>query len=966
MPRAEKATPNRNTVVEFGAIASPVIQPYFGMDRTARDINASDSEQVENVIYIDGLGYTLKGHQINLAQLWEGQNQGTPLLGTYPTEVIEQNFFSQDSLTGVIYSGSPAAGMPMRQKQVASTGSWDIKLDADQTAYPGPSTAAIADLDRLFVSTALHEPDSGLNFQFILPSSGLALHGPVAAIGFSGPAGTDDDLEGFGQYFLVCSGTGQADLYERGTKDGSTTWAKRFSFPYCQVAAATLQSISILSDATEMCSNGWKGTTLAFHTMNASAMGKGFKLIEALIATAQTAVARHFHTFRVPGAGQTATQLTQARIDIRRDVRALFSASEMTFPEEGVILDAPFSMPSVVTDAEPVTMQWFGDRPSGTDIAVQLYCGTNDGTGAAWTEMTRTVVSENCKGQHLSFAFPTGFIGRHFQVKITLTSDGGKRPTFANYHVERAAVTAEAVVTDMEFPVRAAGVAVPAASVSGVSITGIGEDPTMETANLELSDMLGVNPSGRYRTGRPLDVVVKDDAGDVVSYLHRGIIQSVTSKKLARRGADYPSDDSYVAQIVTKGEWQRIERCYVPKQMVFFDPAVGLPWVVTTAVKYVLQTYCGYQASQLDIPSLPIRFLGEDVKLESGSEVSQVLTRWLSDYLAAYLVFDRNAGTDGMWRLIARKSPPYDDILLRFTPDHPGSGKISTRIGAYGSTTAGSGQVIQHLPMFELEERWERPEANIVAVYGGSPSKSKSANVTEVRAESDAEAPITQLSQVAVNVESVNLFGLDPAHAFYPDTDSPDYLGEPWTVEVRDPALSTQAAVDWVCRRIYDATVYARHYKTFRTYLPFITVQGDSYQATPRPPQFYDMVEVWEGGDWVPYVISAPPKFEYKKSGHMTMQVELMTSTGVQNYAAIPRSALGPYQWWSAVAKKIIGDTGLRGYRKPVASAGRKLTLSPAAMSTLPESVAKPIQDLDPSSPTFGQFYTMAGYDPAP
>lgn len=67
-----------------------------------------------------------------------------------------------------------------------------------------------------------------------------------------------------------------------------------------------------------------------------------------------------------------------------------------------------------------------------------------------------------------------------------------------------------------------------------------------------------------------------------------------------------------------------------------------------------------------------------------------------------------------------------------------------------------------------------------------------------------------------------------------------------------------------------------------------------------------------------------------------------------------------------ALARLVAKRSGAKSTKvapqgKGVQAAGK---LSHSEIQSLPEDILKPIQDIDPLSPTFGEFYYMAGYDP--
>ena len=69
-------------------------------------------------------------------------------------------------------------------------------------------------------------------------------------------------------------------------------------------------------------------------------------------------------------------------------------------------------------------------------------------------------------------------------------------------------------------------------------------------------------------------------------------------------------------------------------------------------------------------------------------------------------------------------------------------------------------------------------------------------------------------------------------------------------------------------------------------------------------------------------------------------------------------------QYLKTVTAAIASATGVKAKGSPKGTGGASATANlHSQINALPEEMCKPIQDMNPASPTFGKFYFMAGYD---
>lgn len=958
------STPNRNTRLDFGRHRYAIYQPYFLFDRDASQINQSVDERVTNAHFVTGIGYRLRSYQMRAHNAFETNNQPGRPAHSVPAGFSLIAHHRDEPLSGVTYLGTPASGGLLYQKQVAAGGSWEDRLSADQTSYPGPTLTSAVTLDRVYASNDVHDPQDGLVFEFVNPGSRVRLLGPIASVYFNGPAGTDDRLSGFGQYCLVIELSGECSLYERGDSGGSTVWKLRGQFGIPLGPFDSLTTLVITTNATPACSGLWRGNRIVFKQSSAldlRSKSKGFtaQLEGNLLTAAATAIGNAIEPFvyTVPRASIEPIQQTAIRLDLRRDVRALLNVGTLTYPTTGEIIDEPVAFPTVATDAQPFTFEWYGDRPTGTTITAKLFDHETD------TELTGTTTIDDCIGQQIVFDVPTGTQIRYLRAEFELTGDGTKTPTLTGYRIIRQPVTSEDIEdAAITVPIRAAGTAIPSVPVESVDISGTGEDPAEESASFVVSDLLTEGSALYGYSGKPVDAVITDDLGAVTSIIHTGYVKSSSSVRVA------PSTDDEARRytIASSGMYERLRRAISPTRLNLLDKNAGIslddaaPQKATDALR-LLFTACGYPSAALDIPDLPIRLFGYDQNavIEPSTPLYEPIMQIVRDYLGGYVIWDPNAGDAGMWRVVARKNAPYG-YLARFTPNHPGNLKLPhlpESYGTEGTHSYASGQEVPVLPMLRgIEDQWEPAEANCVIVNGTTLNPSAFPGNTK-----------GMQHAFAINFESVNALGLGFGDPLLPDPTDPDTLGELVCINVWDPTLTTPEAAKWVARRVFDAACYARHYLRFRSFLPLVTDITDTHQTYARPLRFYDMVEVWDNREdaWVPYVvIKCSPR--YKKSGFMYADYVLMSTTPITQFAQ-GTGPIDPFRieqrYRKGAARRSMGHPA---HSAMVFSSQRQISFSLGAASTLPVQTSAALQVLDPTDPNFGTFLTLPGYDPAP
>lgn len=993
---AESITAGYRTAVVFDKFSPVVNQPHFAWQRRAEEIARGDTGPQSNVFFIPGIGIILKPDHAAVSGPYElTDQQGGYLTGAavqVPAAVTMQYTARKYDYTGVTYVGVADQSQPMFRKKVADGASWDIKLDVDEAAFPGPAKWEDAtDVDRMLVTIADHDPRDQVSFRMHVPGAAQDRPGGIGNLYFNGPAGkgrrsvyVDSEglpqpcagEKGLGQYALKLQMDGIAKLYERGyplDADGEPirvdgeivyTWFKRWQFTYMAVPASGMAvHIVVATDCVQDGSGSFIGTKIAFMTLHATEFqwdSKG-KLLPVTLVSGKS-----FHVFPVPRLEENPVQVEKLRIDVRRDLRAEYGVSKVVYPTSGEVVDDVFTLPFHPTPDEPLRLEWYGPRPTGTTLGLKLY-RADDGT-----EIAGTVTIDDEFGQVIEFTPPVDMPRAYF-AKFEKTGPGTSTPILREYRVYR-----EAVVETPDYPVitvhddRGPLVSrtLPTLFPTSVECAGVSEDPETENIKVTIVDMVGEDLTLPFKTGTPINVELHDpDDDSLITVVSGGIIQRSTKEVIGFTGKAYPNSDAYRLEIDASGEWGRAKRWLLPARFVANDPDdPSLVIKATKAVEYFFHKAGGVPLTELDIPDLPQRLFtevgGESLQtVEPGSLAFEQIKEIIQDYTGGYVIRDKNAGHDtdtpGMWRLLLRNRPPYNN-LLKIYRDHPGAGKLPHVIASYLDGVGPGGQAI--LATYAMRDdngksertTFEPPEGNFVQVFGGSGAGSSVGGMHP-----------GMLSQVAFNPVSFNYLNLPSSHDFYPDPSNPDFLGECVQIQVYDYTLNTQAAVDWVCRRVFDSACYGREVVKVKCPIRLVTDITDTLQQRPRLPRFNDPVQYQQpDGSFGQYlVVSCNPKWDF--DGLIVMEMELVTTTNINTYG-LPIGAFDMFDLSRARIKaaKTAGGTPPRTRQNRLRN--REFYVNSVAFTGWPAGIPTELQYMNPEEETFGQFKYMVDYDPVP
>lgn len=963
-----------------------VTQIPFVWERRADEMMRGQREQEIGVKYHQGIGLRLRAHQEDYGKLFEREVAQSRFYGSLVATVADgftqEYIHRQYDYPDLNYvDGAAAETVRMWERRVGAGSSWAQSLTADAAAFPGPEPAENnLPIDRVFVTSEPHYPDVPLIVMAIVPKS-PARGGPWGTIYFTGPCTVNDAGSGTGSYALKMFDSGMCRLYERcRTGSGGTgrAWVRRMEFQYAvDPGPNRFYMLSIASDASEDCVDGsWLGRTIKFASAGAEGSeGSGYAgaagILQATSALAQMVLTRQAFVYRCAGAHLAQPEPEPLRLDFRRDVRGHFAVTAMSYDPEAIFFDDDVALHTWPTPGTPITVAWYGSFPEGTRCRVRLF--------DVATELELPggkLIADTCQSgaiQYPMIGYP--FDRRIFRPQIELYADDDTRtPTLVRYRILRKGLIENPDFPTLTFP--AARGNYPALGrqelVNLLEVEDATDDPSQESATVEIADFTGEMPELAFRVGSPVDIEIVDTAEppNVVTKLARFFVADVSHEQIAgERHSDqtrqYPKAGSRLYRVSGPGEATRLKRTLFPARWALIDePAEGEAAVTPMKVTDALFTSISlaYQEDRIDVPDLPVRFFPDGTEhggllVEPYSEVFQFVVEHARDYLGGWLHFDTCAGPSGMWRILQQRRPPYN-VLMRFTDRHPGDGHLPHMLGSYpvDTVTGGpyDGQLIPHNFIDRTEGRRTEPaEGNCVLTMGGMP-------------EGNAQS-ISMLTQFVFNPVSANFFNLGPSHPHYPDSQSPDFLGgDAVPIVVIDATLTTPEAVNWITRRVFDYACFGREYRTFHAPLRYIVDVTDPLQAFPRKLRFGDVVEVLEpdGVTWRTWlVVRCSPSYE--RDGYQFARYELVTSSRIDSFGM----PVGQFDLFALerlrrkAARRAVG----RNYRAQfLRTANRTVEVGASPYMALPAWTMPPIQNIDPGDPGFGSFFFMPDYDPAP
>lgn len=878
-------TPTRKTHIFVDCAEYSQLEPPFQIQRALGQIASGDFGERVDVLLAESVGWQLKAIQDDHArarQTTDGQT-GLVLAGAgplggflYAPRIVTKDTWKKTP--GVTYAaGVAATGDPYFQDQYHSGDTPDdagLRLAADQAAFPGPSHPFEAsELDRKAVSASADSTDTYKEYRFtlLIHDARQTDFGHFASFYFAGPAGTQRDFIGYGQYCLMILSDGKAYLCERGEYYDRTTepdptkmpnyWVTVAVFRYnpAGVSGANKVQFDVRALSPNNVPTPYKYGSITIKTLGVEQKrspsgtdGRSNTFIsrgpkeELEGSDAQSgylyAVPREEHGYtstEVPGRSKPC----QVRVDIARGLRPNAQVRQLTYDPDGTLRDDPFDLKFYPCRTKDIVIEFKGAQPPGTAITVQLFEVVDSKT---FNEIVAT------SSTTWSATFPTSVDIRYYFVKFTLTSaDGTKTPILQGYSARRDGTRVLTDPTEFEVDNGATTVESPpdppvitlARTVgSDVSIAQPEADPSRANASFMVDDLVGMFDRIKVRGMLNTRIETEYDPLDSSkrSILFRGRIVAPRGVKKGR-GSAYPGQwRQYYCDAV--GPWQALTEAISTVMYNFndVDPndlTLKRPWKVTDAVRAMLG-WAGFPPEMIDVPDLELRFWANgsnDTRIEPFSNIGDVILLYVRQWLGMRLVFDDNAGDYGMWRVRYAPLPPYN-YFCHFVTTGPGAGKSAILPESYGLL---DGRPIVPILAGTLTT-WKKPlEFNKLTL-----------TTTGLAAGRDG-ATRFKASQTFYNTKSFNFFDLDPSHPMFPDPEHPDYSTKIIPAWVIDPTLGGDAnkndisgVLDRFGRRMMAIAGCTKTGLKFRAAIPLALEEDDPLSTVPRMPQYYDAVTV--------------------------------------------------------------------------------------------------------------------------
>lgn len=862
----------------------------YAIDLNFLAAGAGEPSHQSNVNFIPGVGWRLASYNEEWWRKWErvdddgpetlrSTGNGGPLIVAAGIEEVKRNRRSDEltgAYTGVV--GLADEGDIYYQKAVPAGTDWDeANLAADQAAFPGPAgLPEIVELDRIYVTNQNFQPDDEWSAQFRIPGRpGDQFPGVIGILYYGAPAGADDILDGHGLYALVLLGNGMAWLMERGKvfTGGEQAWVTRKTIKWCspnQVAGYT-HNIVYHTDALET-DTGWTGQTQVFsfsHFVDPRAFGDprdqgNFVRMMAGVAANAISPSTSSEVYVAPRVKKTKTYVDKWRLDLRRDIRALWSIQRKKFHEEGTLRGATFSLPFLPSDTTiPIRLEFYGPEPGDAALDGTLY--KKDGT-----ELTLTSSGSIPGVGHYKF-FEVDPNENYYYPEFTLgrSTTGDKSPTLQRYRIVRDGRQDVMDPGEFEATEFAEGVAVGAGfthlratEITSVAINGGDEDPTLANASFTIEDYIGLLPRLDVRGDVRVRVESEYDSSNSAlrTVLFDGYAKpsARVARTVRRRGiggfgplSEYPKAGYKSYDVVAAGMWQRLEEALMPFYFDYrFNPDTQLPFKVTDVIRTLI-SIAGFAEDEIDIPDLPLLLWPDNgmdgsTAIEPLASIAENIIKLCQEYLGTSITWDGNAGAKGMWRLIPHKTAASVEagahsVLAEFyettVPDL--SGKVRWCLGSYSTTP----RATSFIRSGSLHTRTIKPEGNLVIVSG---TGNLSGTGPDKIAAFMANHKSFDFRKLGIYDASENPNGPDPDH--------PDWLGRVVPIVVCDPSIGGGGdddenergtlAAKWVCRRVFDFACHARKEKVFQAPLLYVTDPLDEHQTSPRPLRWYDPVYV--------------------------------------------------------------------------------------------------------------------------
>jgi hypothetical protein len=767
-------------------------------------------------------------------------------------------------------AGVQSTGDYFFTKRVTSGTSWNSSLAGGDTQPTLTTTNYPMDRVLAAPTSGTYDAMTGYLLRWVMPGAHTASPDSIMSFYFGGSVlgGTGFAHTGYGRFCLNVSGDGRCVLFE--WIDAAWSQVADWRFAGAGWMPHGMGSLAIIPHFPRYIEfrSAWTENP---HTM-----------LDMLVASALAAIRieqgdglrtflyettnRGADAFQANGTGpvRPITGAGNVMFDVRRDLRLSWQVNRLCYPASGTLTDRPFTVPGQVTDGgsggnphilrvDPLSWNYSADGVTQlTSVTFQAQDAT---TGSNLTGGNQTGSFNGAPFSYTGWKLPGG--QNEVQVVATLaTSESSPRyhtPSMIGYEAKRTGTNAT-----INNGAKSGGI------LREFSSTGPGFNPDEDTANLVISDtkneLTFVRQRGRM--GVRVETTYPSNAGKT-AVIFEGYLGRCDSSLRGKNGMVYPSANWRDLSCDLIGKADRMRHAYFHNYEIFFDDsryapsgngsgANPQPWKITDIIRHSFNL-AGFDDSQLDIFDDPLRLFptlkGNAAGLyvpALGSSVLDYILMLARDFHNAFVVWDANAGSAGMWRLL-RPPTGTETPLWNFTKVPAVRGRLQHLSASYPANTS---------PVLSIEPYKEyvvAPEGNQLTVYGGYNKTEDGKGYHQIRAHISNRA-------------SWNAPGFSQS-----DTTNLDYLGMIVPVAYTDLLIRSQVACNWIARRIFNLACRGRQFVTFAAELVLVQPSDSVYSThVKRPLRLGDTVNL----DGVRYLVhSCSPIFN--KSANQAAKYEL-------------------------------------------------------------------------------------------
>jgi hypothetical protein len=832
------ATKGRKLHIIIDANDRVMIEPSFGMERQfgqiAREIKPQKSAMIPGVGWIlrPLLYDRYKAHERTLADPYILLPSALTL--TIPSDgFFESKRYRKPSDQTGADSGAaadmPAVGDPFVVKRIPADADWSsaiYRLDADQTAFPGPTTDDSIVMDRVAVSTAPNEFFQPVAFRYFLVQQLVGGQDSPYRWYLNAAPSSDEKCRGFGNYCIQATGHGSVNVWERGKVGPDFTdigWVFRDEVLMPWIGDAGASRDGFLQIYTTKQSGESLNGKISFGVAFATGSGKTEYVVFQGVAA---------YLCKHDGKGQRNPTLEKIRVDMRRSNRGGFQVSKGGYVESDEIIDDWFTLHYVPMETRTMRVEAYGSFPAGTSLDIALDQMNPSGLIVSVTQTGSGTFTDGLNVIGYWATFDTPPQRSQFRGRFTENGTGAETTMFRAVRYLRDGRYTDVSPGEIE-----------GGTLVEFSAMGAESDFTHDNAHAHIEDLKNELAVFGVRGGECVRVETEYDAAhpEKRCILGRYYANQPDRTRHGVNGRVWPDPDWNEIQLELTGAYQRFSEVFAPVLFSWSQDPNGPvvdgmvpPYKVTDVLKAILQ-WAGFAADMIDLPDLAIRLFptGSDDQMQIApfDDLGEIAMKLARDYLGRALVFDYNRNTYGAWKVIEIPRAPYTNVAYFTTL--PPANKLPHAEESYADKhiTATSDRIevtVPQRPVLKdrtgrstLRKFIRRPECNKLTVTGSGDLTLSSKN---------------RLTQVVHNFQS---YSPDPDNPTE-DKNSPDWIGRCVEALYPDEALTTPAAVDWVARRIHDVAMLGYEMATFMGHLLLITHEDDPTRE--RPLRFGDPV----------------------------------------------------------------------------------------------------------------------------